>query len=99
MVTKAAAADVKNRPRDAFDIFVTVGDQPRAEFAHKWVHLSTTDGLFSDANEALCRAVYDGDAIDKIVAVLEGMRVAGQLNAAMPGSTEIRGLFSFLVDT
>ncbi len=50
IVTKAAAAVVKKRKRDAFDIFVTVQDQVAVELKRRWNDLCNCDGLFSDAN-------------------------------------------------
>lgn len=96
VVTKAAAAIVKKRKRDAFDIFVTVQDQASTSFKESWHALSASDGLFSDANEALRKAVDTGDAIEKVQAVLVDMQAAKQLSVAMPSEDEIRSAFSFL---
>lgn len=96
VVTKAAAAIVKKRKRDAFDIFVTVQDQASTLFKKNWHALSAGDGLFSDANDALRKAVETGDAIEKVQAVLIDMQTAKQLSVAMPSTEEIRSVFAFL---
>lgn len=96
VVTKAAAAVVKKRKRDAFDIFVTVQDQDSGLFKEKWQALSERDGLFSDATEALREAVQEGDAVEKIKSVLGDMQNGKLLTVAMPSNNEIRSAFSFL---
>jgi hypothetical protein len=96
IVTKAAAAVVKKRTRDAFDIFVTVQDQSASSFERKWRDLSNKDGLFSNASEALRKAVEYGDAVKKIQAVLIDMQTAKLLSIAMPSEDEIRVAFNFL---
>ena len=95
VVTKAAAAVVKKRKRDAFDIFVTVKDQDPVEFKQVWQKLCT-DGLFSNATDALLKAVHEGDAVEKIQAVLKDMQAAKLLSTEMPSEHEIRAAFSFL---
>lgn len=96
VVTKAAAAVVKKRKRDAFDIFVTVQDQDPIAFKERWQHLSRSDGLFSDATEALQEAVHEGDAVEKIQSVLVDMHAGSLLLVAMPSEEQIRDAFAFL---
>jgi hypothetical protein len=48
--TKAEAATAKKRPRDAFDVFVSVADQEPSAFKERWQKLMG-DGLFRDAND------------------------------------------------
>lgn len=96
VVTKAAAAIVKKRRRDAFDVFVTLKDQDADKFGASWRELSDRDGLFSDATEALRKAVDDGDAIEKIQVVLHDMQTAKLLSDPMPSEDEIRNTFAFL---
>lgn len=96
VVTKAAAAIVKKRKRDAFDIFVTVSDQDPNSFKKIWKNLCDGDGLFSDANDALRDSVENGDAIEKVQAVLKDMQVEKLLTVAMPSESEITNTFSFL---
>ena len=97
VVTKvAAAAVVKKRKRDAFDIFVTIQDQAISSFKKSWRDLCNRDGLFSDANEALRDAVENGDAVEKIQAVLFDMQATSLLSVAMPSKEEICDAFSFL---
>ena len=98
IVTKAAAAVVKKRKRDAFDIFVTVKDQDPGALKQTWQHLCNRDGLFSNANEALYGALHDGDAIEKIIAVLQDLRAAAQFMRAIPNEEEILSAFAFLID-
>jgi hypothetical protein len=96
VVTKAAAAEVRKRKRDAFDIFVTVQDQDSNTFRENWRALAARDGLFSDASEALRKSVQYGDAVEKIKSVLDDMQNEKLLTVAMPNEEEIRCAFSFL---
>jgi uncharacterized protein YaaQ len=89
------AAAVKKRNRDAFDIFVTVSDQPADAFSSRWRELVQRDGLFQDANAALLQAV-EGDAVPKILSVLETCRECRSAAHSVPPATEIREVFSFL---
>jgi hypothetical protein len=98
IVTKAAAAVVKKRSRDAFDVFITVQDQDTDAFKASWRLLSDSDGLFSDATASLREAVETGDAVEKIQAVLLEMQTAKMLSVAMPNESEIRNAFGFLAD-
>jgi hypothetical protein len=54
IATKAVAAAVKKRRRDAFDIFLTVEDQDAGVFSAEWARLVRLDGLFEDANGRSC---------------------------------------------
>lgn len=96
IVTKAAAAVVKKRKRDAFDIFITVQDQDPQILKQSWRDLCARDGLFSDADEALHEAVTKGDAVEKIQAVLDDMQSARLLTVKMPNKDEIITAFKFL---
>jgi hypothetical protein len=96
VVTKAPAVAVKKRKRDAFDIFLTIRDQPNPGFRAKWQYLSSKDGLFSDATDALRIAVNEGDALEKIEGVFSEMQEANQLRLRVPDRQEIRDAFSFL---
>jgi hypothetical protein len=98
IVTKAAAAVVKKRKRDAFDIFVTIQDQDADALRKRWSDLCNRDGLFSNANDALYEAVHNGDAIEKISAVLQDMQTAGLLKVPLPREYEIVSAFAFLID-
>lgn len=98
IVTKAAAAKVKKRKRDAFDIFITVQDQNPEFLKKSWRDLCGSDGLFSDADEALREAVTQGNAVEKIQAVLNDMQSAGLLTVKMPSEGEIIDAFKFLND-
>ncbi len=98
VVTKAAAAVVKKRKRDAFDIFVTIQDQSADVLKKNWSQLCARDGLFWNANEALYEAVHDGDAVEKISTVLMEMQAAGLLRVDLPDRDEITTAFSFLAD-
>jgi hypothetical protein len=92
IATKAAAALVKKRRRDAFDVFVTVADQDPASFQHSWGQL-LRDGLFLDANDALWKAVHEGDALKKIRSILDEL-----LPAPRPSEKQILEIFDFLVN-
>lgn len=98
VVTKAAAAGVKKRNRDAFDIFVTVQDQINNTFKKNWSELCKKDGLFSDANDELIKIVSNGNAIEKIQTVLIEMQKEKRLSVTMPNENEIRAAFNFLMD-
>ncbi|MBI2681852.1 MAG: hypothetical protein HYX26_01285 [Acidobacteriales bacterium] len=89
---KAMAAEVKKRQRDAFDVFVTIADL-EPSFRSRWKELMA-DGLFRDANDALSRAVHDGDALDKINSVLDQLSPP-----ARPSRDEIRSMFDFLLNS
>lgn len=97
IATKAAAAMVKKRKRDAFDIFVTVQDQKPEALKESWEALCRRDGLFSDANDALIEAVSEGNAVEKIQDVLNDMQKAALLAVSMPNGAEIYNAFNFLV--
>jgi hypothetical protein len=90
IVTKALATKVKKRLRDAFDIFVTVADQEPSSLKVRWSQLMR-DGLFRDANETLWSSVHNGDALEKIAAVLDDL--APRLR---PSQDEISAMFDFL---
>lgn len=97
IASKAAAALVKKRRRDAFDVYVSVLDQEPSEFRLRWQHLCAHDGLFSDANDALVQAVDDGDAVRKISGVIEDLGKESRHATIVPSEGEIRGTFAFLV--
>jgi len=97
VVTKAAAARVAKRGRDAFDVFVTVQDQDKIKFSELWQKLVEQDGLFEDANQALLKALSDGDAIKKIRHVLQSLPPCSSNGATLPNEDEIHDAFSFLV--
>jgi hypothetical protein len=97
VVTKAAATEVKKRGRDAFDIFLTVSDQPFQEFSSKWRELVRRVGLFLDANASLRRALQ-GDAIKKILEVFERSRDRDSAAHLIPSVAEIEETFAFLLD-
>jgi hypothetical protein len=90
IASKAVAAGVKKRRRDAFDIYISVIDQDEASFAGRW-HNLLGDGLFRDANDALWEAIYEGDAIQKIESILNELSTA-----SVPTKEEIRSVFGFL---
>jgi hypothetical protein len=96
IVTKAAAIGVKKRKRDAFDVFVTAQDQG-ADFKVKWAALCEQDGLFSNANDALLKAIRNGDAVQKISNIFSEMQAAKIFMNRVPNSEEITSGFSFLV--
>jgi len=95
IVTKAAAAVVKKRERDAFDIFVTVQDQPLV-FNEEWRRLRDEDELFAVANAALRKAVEEGDALEKIERVLREMQASSHRAFSMPTEGDLRKAFAFL---
>jgi hypothetical protein len=90
IASKAVAAGVKKRRRDAFDIYISVLDQDRASFACRW-HNLLRDGLFRDANDALWEAVYAGDTVQKIESILDELSPPSR-----PAEDEIRSVFGFL---
>jgi hypothetical protein len=92
IATKAEAATVKKRPRDAFDVFVSVADQEPSALKERWQKLMR-DGLFRDANDNLWKAVNEGDAIKKIGSVLDELSTEQR-----PSREEIRQTFEFLLD-
>lgn len=97
IVTKAAAVNVKKRERDAFDIFITAIDQP-ISFSERWKELTCSDGLFNDANGQLLEAVNNGDAVKKVLSVLEKLHESGVYTGALPTSDQVaNALCSFLV--
>ncbi len=91
IASKAAATLVAKRSRDAFDVFVTLHDQDPATLETSWAQLVASDGLFRDANDALSRALDEGDAIAKIQAVIGSLA-----HASIPSEAAIRSRFSFL---
>ncbi|KYF87190.1 hypothetical protein BE17_40235 [Sorangium cellulosum] len=93
IATKAAAALVKKRRRDAFDVYVTVADQEPKLFAQSWSNLVRADGLFRDANDALWQAVWQLDSLPKIRSVLAELRAP-----ALPSEKTIQEAFGFLTD-
>jgi hypothetical protein len=97
VVTKAAAAAIKKRNRDAFDIFATVSDQPSEEFSSRWKELVRRDGLFQDANELLLQTVHEGDAIDKIFEVLRRNRDYRDDVHSAPSIADVKKTFAFLI--
>lgn len=97
IATKAVAASVKKRQRDAFDIFVTVQDMHAPTLASKWADLCRRDGLFLDANNSLYEAVHEGNAIDKVMAVLTQMGKAGLATATLPNESQVTSAFDFLL--
>lgn len=78
------------RPRDAFDVFISVTNQDAGTFAQRWMEL-LSDGLFSDANRALVEAIDKGDAIAKIEAQISELG-----SETIPSSEDIVKVFSFL---
>ncbi len=92
IATKAMAARVKKRNRDAFDVFVTVADQDTSALRSRWRELMA-DGLFRDANEALWEAVHNEDALEKIGAVFDDLSTTSR-----PSEDEIRTIFDFLLE-
>lgn len=92
IVSKAAAALVKKRHRDAFDMFLTAADQETLRLHSRWGSLMG-DGLFRDANDALWTAIHDGDAVRKIGSVLDEI-----VPEKRPSDAEIRAAFDFLVE-
>jgi hypothetical protein len=92
IASKAMAATVKKRRRDAFDVFITAADQEPSSFQSRWGELMM-DGLFRDANDTLWRAVHDGDALTKIGSVLDDLSPASR-----PSEEQILSTFDFLVE-
>jgi hypothetical protein len=91
IASKAMAARVKKRSRDAFDILVSIADQEPASFQSKWRGLVSYDGLFRDANDALWSAVHEENALMKI------RNVFNELSCPSPPSNdEILSAFEFL---
>jgi len=99
IATKAAATRVKKRPRDAFDVYVTARGQAPEQLKDTWGKLAARDQLFHDANAALCKAVdpQTGDAIEKIMAVLEALATKTPGAFQMPPSSEVEATFDFLL--
>lgn len=91
IASKALATLVKKRNRDAFDVFVTAADQDLSSFRPRWRELMF-DGLFQDANRSLWEAVSRGDALEKIVAILDDLETPSR-----PSEEQIRSAFDFLV--
>jgi len=91
IASKAMAATVKKRRRDAFDVFVTAADQAPSSFQASWRDLMF-DGLFRDANDALWKAVHDGDALTKIRSVLDDLSPPSP-----PSEQQIVSTFDFLL--
>lgn len=96
IVTKAAATLVMKRQRDAFDVFVTAYDQDLEAFRKLWLERCGSDNLFSDANDALKKALEEGRAVQKIQGVINQLRDSGHTTVAVPSEAEIRGTFRFL---
>lgn len=90
IASKAVAAGVKKRRRDAFDIYISVMDQDWASFADRWLNL-LGDGLFRDANDALWEAVHEGDAVQKVESILDELSARTR-----PAEDDIRSVFGFL---
>ena len=97
IATKAVAASVKKRQRDAFDIFVTVQDMHGPTFTTRWANLCQHDGLFLDANNSLYEAVHEGNAIEKVMNVLTQMNEAGLATVPLPNESEVIAAFDFLL--
>jgi hypothetical protein len=99
IATKAAATRVKKRARDAFDVYVTALDQDPKQLGDRWRTLVLRDRLFEDANAELLAALdpHRGDAIEKIIAVLEALRVETPGAFQMPTTSQIETAFEFLV--
>lgn len=95
IATKAAAARVKKRTRDAYDIFITAADQDPVELKKIWFGLCQRDGLFVDANQAILDALNSGDAIYKIKKHLSEMQHKNGLSI-MQDDSEIEMAFNFL---
>ena len=91
IVTKAAAAKVKKRQRDAFDVFVTAVDERGAGLAERW-RRHQNDGVFVDANNALRDAIHDGDGVEKIQAV------CSTTGHRLPDRGEVLEAFDFLCE-
>lgn len=96
IATKAAAANVKKRKRDAFDVFVTAADQPE-DFKQRWRQLVESDGLFLDADEQLSKALKHGEAMEKIIKILREQKERGEFQDTVPTEEEVYGIFGFLV--
>lgn len=92
IATKAMAATVKKRRRDAFDVFVTVADQEPSSLQFRWSEL-LRDGLFRDANDTLWNAVHHGDALKKIGSVLDDLSPPSR-----PSEEQIMSMFDFLLE-
>lgn len=91
LASKAAGTLVKKRPRDAFDAFITASDQEPSALAESWGKL-LGDGLFREANDNFIKALYEGDAVEKIKAQLSS------LGSAIPTDDKILETFSFLAE-
>jgi hypothetical protein len=91
LASKAAGTLVKKRPRDAFDAFITASDQEPATLAERWGRLQD-DGLFREANDNFLKALYEGDAVEKIKAQLSS------LGSPVPTDDKILETFAFLVE-
>ncbi len=65
IATKARAALVKKRQRDAFDIFVTLWDEGAAQVGARWA--TKGDGAFVEAADSVGVAVQKGDAVAKVL--------------------------------
>ncbi len=98
IATKAAAAMVKKRRRDAFDVFIAIMDENLSVFTPRWRELVTRDGLFRDANDALYGAVHEGDAIEKILSILDELNDESATKFAIPTEEDVHAAFGFLVD-
>jgi hypothetical protein len=92
IATKAAAAAVKKRRRDAFDVFVTAADQAPSSFQTRWRALVESDGLFRDANDALWNAVNRDNAVKKVELILSELSPPRSVSRS-----EIIAKFDFLV--
>lgn len=94
IASKAAATLFKKRQRDAFDVYVTLlGSNSLNALCERWQHLVSFDGFFRDANDSLWKAVYRGDAIAKIVTVLESLEAP-----RMPSTLEILETFDLFLE-
>ena len=92
IATKAMAATVRKRVRDAFDVFIAVADKDPSEFRLHWQAL-VHDRLFLTANNVLWHAVNGGDAIEKITSILDSLSPKDR-----PSEKEIRRKFEFLLE-
>lgn len=70
IATKAAAALVKKRRRDAFDIFVSLDSAGAKEIGERWKGLETKDGMFREAADSILDAVRCKNALAKVRAFL-----------------------------
>lgn len=66
IATKAAAALVKKRRRDAFDIFVSLTNEGPAVVGKRWRELQEAQGMYREAADLILEAVKSGNALEKV---------------------------------